>query len=127
MGWYRGAHETVRGGSFVPATNIHYPTDSSLIGDGLRTIVPLAVRLARLLGLGGWRQRKTLASDREETTPVRSIRSPRARDATSPSGFRTVTGRFLDLADRILARGRLLELLDPRSDLHRSRRRCVQE
>ena len=54
------AAETVRGDSFVPATNIHYPTDSSLIGDGLRTIVPLAVRLARLLGLGGWRQRKHL-------------------------------------------------------------------
>ena len=30
------AAETVRGDSFVPATNIHYPTDSSLIGDGLR-------------------------------------------------------------------------------------------
>ncbi len=53
------APETVRGDSFVPATNIHYPTDSSLIGDGLRTIVPLAAHLARLLGFGGWRRAST--------------------------------------------------------------------
>ncbi len=58
---HRLVPEAVRraGQSFVPATNIHYPTDSSLIGDGLRTIVPLAVRLARLLGLGGWRHANT--------------------------------------------------------------------
>src|SRR5512135_2634822 len=52
------AAETVRGDSFVVATNVHYPTDSSLIGDGLRTIVPTAKRLAGLTGQSGWRQHK---------------------------------------------------------------------
>jgi transposase, IS5 family len=54
------AAETVRCDSFVVATDIHYPTDSSLIGDGLRTIVPTARRLAGLLGQSGWRQHRHL-------------------------------------------------------------------
>ena len=33
------AAETVRGDSFVVETNIHYPTDSSLIADGLRKVL----------------------------------------------------------------------------------------
>lgn len=52
------AAETVRADSFVVKTNIHYPTESSLIRDGLRKILTLAARLAFLLGLGGWRQHK---------------------------------------------------------------------
>jgi hypothetical protein len=40
----------------VVETNIHYPTDSSLIVDGLRKVLGLAVALAELFGLCGWRQ-----------------------------------------------------------------------
>src|SRR6185312_11286946 len=65
------AAETVRGDSFVVATNIHYPTDSSLIGDGLLRIVPLAVRLADLMKVGGWRQHKHLL--RAVKRPLRAI------------------------------------------------------
>jgi len=54
------AAETVRADSFVAATNIHYPTESSLIGDGLRKVLSLAAMLAALLGLDGWRQHKHL-------------------------------------------------------------------
>ena len=117
------AAETVRGDSFVPATNIHYPTDSSLIGDGLRTIVPLAVRLARLLGLGGWRQRKTLASDREETTPCdqQDRQGQRTRLSQAASG-RLPDALGLGRSDSGPSAG----VARPRSDLHRSQRRCVQ-
>jgi len=52
--------ETVRGDSFVAETNIHYPTDSTLIRDGLRKILGLAARLAERFGLEGWRQHKHL-------------------------------------------------------------------
>ena len=38
---------SVRGDTFVVETNIHYPTESSLIGDGLRKVVTLAAKLAR--------------------------------------------------------------------------------
>ena len=40
------AARTVRGDSFVAETNIHHPTDSSLIGDGLRKVISLGVTLA---------------------------------------------------------------------------------
>ena len=48
----------VRGDTFVVETNIHYPTESTLIGDGLRKILPLAAKLAVENGLTGWRQYK---------------------------------------------------------------------
>jgi hypothetical protein len=54
------AAETVRGDSFVVETNIHYPTDSSLIVDGLRKVLGLAVMLAGLFGMIGWRQHQHL-------------------------------------------------------------------
>src|SRR5476651_2500182 len=40
------AIESVRGDTLVVETNIHYPTESTLIGDGLRKIVLLATLLA---------------------------------------------------------------------------------
>lgn len=54
------AAETVRADSFVAETNVHYPTESTLIRDGLRKVLGLAAALAALLGLGGWRQQKHL-------------------------------------------------------------------
>lgn len=54
------AVEAVRGDSFVAETNIHYPTESSLILDGLEKILKLAPELAGLLGLLSWRQHKSL-------------------------------------------------------------------
>jgi hypothetical protein len=46
----------VRGDSFVAATNIHWPTESSLIHDGLRKIIRLCLTFAAALDLRGWRQ-----------------------------------------------------------------------
>jgi len=54
------AAETVRGDSFVVETNIHYPTDSSLIRDGLRKVLSLCAVIATLAGIRGWRQHKHL-------------------------------------------------------------------
>ena len=54
------AGETIRGDSFVAETNIHYPTESRLILDGLKKILVLAPELAGLLGVLGWRQHKSL-------------------------------------------------------------------
>lgn len=50
------AVKRVRVDSFVMETNIHWPTESTLIRDGLRKLLPWCVALARLLGIGGWRQ-----------------------------------------------------------------------
>lgn len=54
------AAEAVRGDGFVVQTNIHYPTDSSLIADGLKNVIRLAVILATALGVPGWRQHRHL-------------------------------------------------------------------
>jgi IS5 family transposase len=54
------AVETVRADSFVVETNIHYPTESSLIRDGLRKVLSLCVAIVALSGARGWRQHKHL-------------------------------------------------------------------
>jgi len=50
------AIEKVRADSFVMETDIHYPTESSLLYDGLRKIISLSVELALAHGILGWRQ-----------------------------------------------------------------------
>jgi hypothetical protein len=50
------AAKKVRADSFVVETNIHYPSESSLMVDGVRVILQLCVQLSLLFGLGGWRQ-----------------------------------------------------------------------
>ena len=54
------AVKKVRGDSFVAETNIHWPTESSLIRDGLRKILALGLTLAAATGQRGWRQRAHL-------------------------------------------------------------------
>ena len=104
------AVESVRGDSFVVATNVHYPTDSSLIGDGLGQIVPLAKHLASLLGVAGWRQHKHLRREvKKQLRVINRIAAGKGHDFRKR--LREAYRVFLDLADRILARA--LELLDP--------------
>jgi transposase, IS5 family len=54
------APAAVRGDTFVVKANIHYPTESSLIRDGVRKIIETAVLLAALIGARGWRQQQHL-------------------------------------------------------------------
>lgn len=54
------ASASVRADSFVVETNIHFPTESRLIYDGVRKIIPLCVDLATELGEPGWRQSQHL-------------------------------------------------------------------
>ena len=50
------AIENVRADSFVMETSVHYPTESSLLYDGIRKIISLCVLLAEEHGISGWRQ-----------------------------------------------------------------------
>lgn len=50
------AVKTSRADSFVVETNIHYPSESGLIFDGIRVILELCVVLAGRFDLSGWRQ-----------------------------------------------------------------------
>lgn len=56
------AAKTARVDSFVVETNIHYPTESGLLWDGLRKIIELSALVAITLNLRGWRQHAHLLS-----------------------------------------------------------------
>ena len=60
---YRLVPEAVkkqRADSFVVETDIHYPTESSLIVDGVRKIIELCVKLNQVYDIVGWRQHEHL-------------------------------------------------------------------
>ena len=100
------AIESVRGDSFVVETNIHYPTESSVIADGLRKIVNLAAELAEEHGLGGWRQAKHLL--KKARGLARAI--GRAARAKGQGADRLQPGykKLLALAEDLVGRARQL-------------------
>jgi transposase, IS5 family len=100
------AIETVRGDTFVVETNIHYPTESTLIEDGLGKVVTLAAKLAEVHGLPGWRQHEHLLHKVKDI--VRQI--GRASRAKSKGADRLKPGyrRLLNLAEELLERARAL-------------------
>jgi IS5 family transposase len=100
------AVETVRGDSFVIETNIHYPTDSSLIADGLRKVLGLAAALAAFFGLIGWRQHQHLY--RKARRLVRAIERLAARKGSGCEALKQPYRELLELADRVLTRAETL-------------------
>ncbi len=54
------AAEQLRADFFVVETNIHWPTESSLIRDGIRKILALCVAIDAVFNVGGWRQAEHL-------------------------------------------------------------------
>lgn len=62
------AAKRIRVDSFVMETNIHYPTESSLIHDGVRKTIELSVDLADELSLSGWRQHQHLLKNISQIT-----------------------------------------------------------
>ena len=53
--------------SFVVETNIHYPTESSLIVDGVRKTIELCVKLSDVYDIVGWRQHEHLLKKVKQT------------------------------------------------------------
>jgi transposase, IS5 family len=94
----------VRGDTFVVETDIHYPTESTLIEDGLGKVLTLAAALAQKHGLPGWRQHEHLLNNVHEI--VRDI--SRASRAKSKGADRLKPGykRLLTLAEDLLQRAR---------------------
>ena len=102
------APEAVRGDSFVAETNIHYPTESSLIRDGIRKLLEVAVLLAGLVGASGWRQHEHL------TKKVKKLARQCDRIANKKGpGYqerlKAPYGRLLEEAETILDRAEELE------------------
>jgi len=101
------AAQTVRGDSFVVQTNIHYPTDSRLIADGLRKVLGFAATLAGLFGLIGWRQHKHLY--RKARRLVRTIERIAARKGNGyQERMKQPYRELLEVADMVLTRAETL-------------------
>jgi len=101
------AATSVRADSFVIETNIHYPTESSLILDGVRKFVPLCVELARDLDIEGWRQSdhlvKKIKKLKQNIGRVAASKSPKKKDV-----LQSLYSDLLARADQLLQRAVLL-------------------
>jgi transposase, IS5 family len=101
------AIEAVRGDTFVVETNVHYPTESGLIGDGLRKVVTLAARLAARQELSGWRQHQHLLGKVKKL--VRQIgRASRLKTQAGQARLRAGYQELLQLAADLVRRARQL-------------------
>ncbi|MEM6692885.1 MAG: ISNCY family transposase [Planctomycetota bacterium] len=93
----------VRADSFVVETNIHHPTESSLIFDGVRKLVPLCAQLAGTLDVEGWRQSKHLTKKikklKQNIGRLSASKSPKKRDA-----MQSLYGDLLTRAEALLLR-----------------------
>jgi hypothetical protein len=97
----------VRGDSFVAETNIHYPTESSLIGDGLRVVIRLCALVAFDLGLSGWRQHahllRKIRNVQREISRTSASKTPRSKEK-----LKKLYGRLLGRTRKILDRAEKL-------------------
>ena len=97
----------VRADSFVMETEIHYPTESSLIWDGLRKLISVCSELAPLLDQSGWRQARHLKKRAKqlarEVSRISASKSPTVKAKLSPA-----YGQLLNHAGVILERARTL-------------------
>lgn len=100
------AIESVRGDTFVVETNIHYPTESTVIGDGLRKIVHLAAELAAAKERAGWRQAKHLLKKVRHL--VREIGQASRAKGQGAERLQPGYQKLLVLAEDLLKRARQL-------------------
>ena len=94
---------TVRADSFVIETNIHYPSESTLILDGIRKLVPLCVDLASTCGMSGWRQISHLVKKIKKQTQ----KIGRMAASKSPSKKALLSTAYSELLERA---GKVLQL-----------------
>ena len=89
-------------------TNIHYPTESSLMYDGIRKIIPIATELADSANLAGWRQSKHLLKAIKKLQ--RSINQLSAsRVVKKKEAMESLYGTLIDRVDKILDRTKTLQ------------------
>jgi IS5 family transposase len=84
----------------VVETNIHYPTDSSLLGDGVRVLTRTMQRIAKIAGAAGTKLR-----DRSRSVKLRVLEIARAARAKSqPSRAKLAQGyrKLLDATGRVV-------------------------
>lgn len=107
----------VRVDSFVVETNIHYPTESSLIFDGTRKVIELCVMLAACFDIEGWRQHAHLLTKVKQTARRISRISSR-KGGQYKQRLEKQYRVLLDRTGKVLTRAReLCETLENECDL----------
>ena len=97
------AVEQVRGDSFVVQTNIHYPTDSNLLVDGIRKLTTLSRQLADQIGQRGWRQSRHLHKKAKQLDrKIGRLAGGRRKDRQVQ--LQDAYGRLIDLARKVTDR-----------------------
>ena len=82
----------------VVETNIHYPTDSSLLGDGVRVLTRVMKRVTEAAGEGGTKLR-----DRSRSVKLRAVEIARVSRSKSEQGQqrKDLYGKILDSSGRV--------------------------
>jgi IS5 family transposase len=84
----------------VVETNIHYPTDSSLLGDGVRVLIRTMRRIAKIAGAAGEELR-----DRSRSVTLRVLdiaRAARAKGGQSQEKLKSAYGKLLHGTSRVV-------------------------
>lgn len=112
------APQRVRADSFVIETNIHYPTDSTLIRDGLRKVLEVAVVQATAFDFPGWRQHQHLL-DKVRKLARQIDRLATRKGSNTREVLKKPYGQLLKVAGKILRKARHLwvDLNDLRGDV----------
>jgi IS5 family transposase len=88
----------------VVETNIHYPTDSSLLGDGVRVLTRVMKKITAIAGKVGAKLR-----DRRRSVKLRVLdiaRAARAKGVQNPERLKRSYGRLLDATSRVVGQAK---------------------
>jgi hypothetical protein len=101
------AAKKIRADSFVVETNIHYPSESTLIRDGVCKVIELAVVQAEIWKLPGWRQHEHLLGKvRKLTRRIERIAARKGPDYQTR--LKKPYRQLLHVSGKILRKARLL-------------------
>jgi IS5 family transposase len=88
----------------VVETNIHYPTDSSLLGDGVRVLIRTMKGIGKIVGDAG-----TKLCDRSRSVKLRVLdiaRAARSRAKQGPERLKSAYGTLLNATSRVVGQAK---------------------
>src|ERR1700758_3188526 len=88
----------------VTETNIHYPTDSSLLGDGVRVLIRTMKKITKIAGTAGTKLR-----DRSRSVKLRALdiaRAARSRAKQSSQKLKRAYGQLLNSTSRVVGQAK---------------------
>jgi len=88
----------------VVETNIHYPTDSGLLGDGVRVLTRLMKKVTEIVGEVGTKLR-----DRRRSMQRRLVeigRATRSKGSAAQDRVKTIYGKLLEVAGRVVGQAK---------------------